>query len=64
MDSTQKKGRLQNQAKIKKQNKKKNIKSNITRNKSKIVKVNNYVSNKAKIGKNVKIWHFAWLCRR
>ncbi|MGZ5546895.1 MAG: acyltransferase [Nitrososphaeraceae archaeon] len=61
MDTTQKKGRRQNQAKIKKQNKKKNIKSNITRNRSKIVKVNNYVSNTAKIGKNVKIWHFAYV---
>src|SRR5680860_1188395 len=61
MDTTKKKGRRQNQAKIKKQNKKKNIKSNITRKKSKIVKVNNYVSNKAKIGKNVKIWHFAYV---
>ena len=61
MDTTQKKGRLQNQAKIKKQNKKKNIKSNNTRNKSKISKVNNYVSNTAKIGKNVKIWHFAYV---
>jgi UDP-2-acetamido-3-amino-2,3-dideoxy-glucuronate N-acetyltransferase len=61
MDTRQKKGHHQNTAKIKNQNKKKNIKSKNSRNRTKIAKVNNYVSNTAKIGKNVKIWHFAYV---
>ncbi len=58
MKTIQKKG--QNRAKYKKQNKK-NIKSNISRRKSKFSKVQNYVSKTAKLGKNVKIWHFAYV---
>lgn len=43
------------------------IRSNDNNNKNKnkentkIAKVNNYVSNTAKLGKNVKIWHFAYV---
>jgi acetyltransferase-like isoleucine patch superfamily enzyme len=58
MKPIQKKG--QNPAKNKNQTKK-NIKSNNSRSKSKSSKVQNYVSNTAKIGKNVKIWHFAYV---
>lgn len=58
MKTIQKKG--QNRAKNKKQNKK-NIKSNISRRKNKFSKVQNYVSKTAKLGKNVKIWHFAYV---
>jgi acetyltransferase-like isoleucine patch superfamily enzyme len=61
MDTRQKKGHHQNPANIKNQNKKKNIKSKNSQNRTKIAKVNNYVSNTAKIGKNVKIWHFAYV---
>ena len=52
-----------NQKESKTKNKdKKDIKSNnYTLNKRKIAKVNNYVSKTAKIGKNVKIWHFAYV---
>ena len=61
----------------KKKNYSKNIKKNIKNNNNirsndnnnnnknkkntKIAKVNNYVSNTAKLGKNVKIWHFAYV---
>lgn len=48
----------QNQAKNKKQGKK-NISDN--RSKSKFSKVTNYVAKTAQIGKNVKIWHFAYV---
>jgi UDP-2-acetamido-3-amino-2,3-dideoxy-glucuronate N-acetyltransferase len=48
----------QNQAKNKKQGKK-NISD--SRSKSKFSKVTNYVSRTAQIGKNVKIWHFAYV---
>ena len=58
MKPIQKKG--QNPAKKKNQTRK-NIKSNNSRSKSKSSKVQNYVSNTAKIGKNVKIWHFAYV---
>lgn len=58
MKPIQKKG--QNPAKNKNQTKK-NIKSNNSRSKSKSSKVQNYVSHTAKIGKNVKIWHFAYV---
>jgi UDP-2-acetamido-3-amino-2,3-dideoxy-glucuronate N-acetyltransferase len=58
MKSIQKKG--QNPAKNRNQTKK-NIKSDNSRSKSKSSKVQNYVSNTAKIGKNVKIWHFAYV---
>ncbi len=58
MKTIQKKGH--NRAKYKKQNKK-NIKSNISRRKNKFSKVQNYVSKTAKLGKNVKIWHFAYV---
>ena|SRR5215217_865333 len=52
-------------------NNSKNIKKNVKRNDSsrnnnnnnnnKIAKVNNYVSKTTRIGKNVKIWHFAYV---
>jgi acetyltransferase-like isoleucine patch superfamily enzyme len=48
----------QNQVKNKKQGKK-NISN--SRSKSKFSKVTNYVSRTAQIGKNVKIWHFAYV---
>ncbi len=48
----------QNQAKNKKRDKK-NISD--SRSKSKFSKVTNYVSRTAQIGKNVKIWHFAYV---
>ena len=48
----------QNPAKNKKQGKK-NISD--SRSKSKFSKVTNYVSRTAQIGKNVKIWHFAYV---
>jgi acetyltransferase-like isoleucine patch superfamily enzyme len=51
----------QNQANNKKQQNKKNIKINNSPSKSKFQKVKNYVSNTAQIGKNVKIWHFAYV---
>jgi UDP-2-acetamido-3-amino-2,3-dideoxy-glucuronate N-acetyltransferase len=51
----------QNQADNNKQQKKKNIKINDSPSKSKFQKVKNYVSNTAQIGKNVKIWHFAYV---
>jgi acetyltransferase-like isoleucine patch superfamily enzyme len=51
----------QNQANNKKQQNKKNIKINNSPSKSKFQKVKNYVSNTAKLGKNVKIWHFAYV---
>ena len=55
-----------NQKKSKTKNKnKKNINNNNNNgnsvNRRKIAKVNNYVSKTAKIGKNVKIWHFAYV---
>jgi UDP-2-acetamido-3-amino-2,3-dideoxy-glucuronate N-acetyltransferase len=53
----------QKESKTKNKNKK-DIKSNNndnSLNKRKIAKVNNYVSKTAKIGKNVKIWHFAYV---
>lgn len=50
----------QKESKTKNKNKK-DIKSNNSQNKSKIAAVNNYVSKTAKIGKNVKIWHFAYV---
>src|SRR5919107_840955 len=47
---------------IKKKNQNiKNIKINNSPSKSKFQKVKNYVSNTAKLGKNVKIWHFAYV---
>ena len=58
MRTIRKKGK--NKAKNRKQNKK-NIKSNNSGSKSKFSKVKNYVSKTAKIGKNVKIWHFAYV---
>jgi|SRR5215203_256447 len=51
----------QNQANNKKQQNKKNIKINNSPSKSKFQKVKNYVSNTAQLGKNVKIWHFAYV---
>ena len=51
----------QSQANNKKQQNKKNIKINNSPSKSKFQKVKNYVSNTAQIGKNVKIWHFAYV---
>jgi acetyltransferase-like isoleucine patch superfamily enzyme len=51
----------QKQANNKKQQNKKNIKINNSPSKSKFQKVKNYVSNTAQIGKNVKIWHFAYV---
>jgi|SRR5215212_681868 acetyltransferase-like isoleucine patch superfamily enzyme len=51
----------QNHANNKKQQNKKNIKINNSPSKSKFQKVKNYVSNTAQIGKNVKIWHFAYV---
>src|SRR5215216_3165135 len=51
----------QRQDNNKKQQNKKNIKINNSPSKSKFQKVKNYVSNTAKIGKNVKIWHFAYV---
>jgi acetyltransferase-like isoleucine patch superfamily enzyme len=51
----------QNQANNKKKQNKKNIKINNSPSKSKFQKVKNYVSNTAKLGKNVKIWHFAYV---
>jgi acetyltransferase-like isoleucine patch superfamily enzyme len=51
----------QNQSNNKKQQNKKNIKINNSPSKSKFQKVKNYVSNTAQIGKNVKIWHFAYV---
>jgi acetyltransferase-like isoleucine patch superfamily enzyme len=51
----------QNQANNKKKQNKKNIKINNSPSKSKFQKVKNYVSNTAQLGKNVKIWHFAYV---
>ena len=56
----------QKQTKIKNKNKKNNNNNNgngngNSLNRRKIAKVNNYVSKTAKIGKNVKIWHFAYV---
>jgi UDP-2-acetamido-3-amino-2,3-dideoxy-glucuronate N-acetyltransferase len=61
MKIIQKKG-SQKQTKTKNKNKKdiKNYNNN-SLNKRKIGKVINYVSKTAKIGKNVKIWHFAYV---
>ena len=61
MKIIQKKGN-QKQSKIRIKDKK-NIKNNnnTSLNKRKIAKVNNYISKTAKIGKNVKIWHFAYV---
>ena len=51
----------QKQTKTKNKNKKDIKSNNNILNKIKIAKVNNYVSKTAKIGKNVKIWHFAYV---
>ena len=59
MKIIQKKG-YQKQSKIRIKDKK-NINNNTSLNKRKIAKVNNYISKTAKIGKNVKIWHFAYV---
>ena len=61
MKIIQKKGN-QKQSKIRIKDQK-NIKNNnnTSLNKRKIAKVNNYISKTAKIGKNVKIWHFAYV---
>jgi acetyltransferase-like isoleucine patch superfamily enzyme len=51
----------QKQTKTKNKDKKDIKSNNYTLNKRRIAKVNNYVSKTAKIGKNVKIWHFAYV---
>ena len=51
----------QKQTKTKNKDKKDIKSNNYTLNKRIIAKVNNYVSKTAKIGKNVKIWHFAYV---
>jgi len=60
MKIIQKKGN-QKQSKIRIKDKKNINNNNTSLNKRKIAKVNNYISKTAKIGKNVKIWHFAYV---